>query len=239
MPRLVHPQHAVHALHRACWHALYGGARRRLAIPLARLGWRSFWHISGCTKVGHMPGTSEFGRRDEFPRPLPHSHHRCTKASRSSWGIGISRADAACIRSKNVKLAGVRKWLTTLTQARPASTGRAGAIWASAQARSLSWPSGREHRQRQCGMLPSRLDRLVASEALDHLDPRGTKRLSGGRPGVDPRSSGSSELILGLIKGLPVPLHGVPVDGQGLPGLMLGVEDVQGRSQGDLALLTP
>ena len=55
---------------------------------------------------------------------------------------------------------------------------------------------------------------------------------------LDPRSSGSSQLILGLIKGLPVPLHGVPVDGQGLPGLMLGVEGVQGRSQGSLALLT-
>ena len=53
---------------------------------------------------------------------------------------------------------------------------------------------------------------------------------------MDPRSSGSSELILGLIKGLPVPLHGVPVDGQGLPGLMLGVEGVQGRVQGVLTL---
>ena len=46
------------------------------------------------------------------------------------------------------------------------------------------------------------------------------------------------ELILGLLKSLPVPLHLVPVDGQGLLGLMLGVEDVQGRSQGSLALLT-
>src|SRR5271157_1623911 len=85
------------------------------------------------------------------------------------------------------------------------------------------------------GLLPSRLDRLVVSEALDHLGPGATRR-AGRRPGVDPRSSGSSELILGLIKGLPVPLHGVPVDGQGLPGLMLGVEGVQGRVQGVLTL---
>ena len=90
---------------------------------------------------------------------------------------------------------------------------------------------GPEQRQRRLGMLPSRLDRLVVIEALDHLGP-GATGFAGLNRARNPPASGSLELILGLLKSLPVPLHLVPVDGQGLLGLMLGVEDVRVEARG-------
>ncbi len=213
-------------------------------VPRSTAAWRyhsrqlgsSFWHISGCTKVGHMPGTGD-RPRDEFPRPLPAQPPQVHQGLTQFLGDRNARQRGV----HPVQEREARRGSQVVDDPYPGPTcqrrqGRCDLGLGPGSIVELA--VGPEHRQRQCGMLPSRLDRLVASEALDHLDP-GATRLAGGRPGVDPRSSGSSELILGLIKGLPVPLHGVPVDGQGLPGLMLGVEDVQGRSQGSLALLTP
>ena len=87
MPRLVHPQHAVHALHRTAGTHRSSQQRRHLPVRLLQvrldllaenlLHQRAAWRYPP-TAVG-----SEF--RDRCRR----SHHKCTKAARNSSGTEI------------------------------------------------------------------------------------------------------------------------------------------------------
>src|SRR5271157_603743 len=235
MPRLVHPQHAVHALHRAAGTHGTTQYRRHLSVPLAPVRIQLLANLL-LDHVCHMPGTGDWPLgRFVWPLPAqpPEPHQGITQFLRNRdqrQRVVHSVQEREALRGSQV-----------VDDPYPGPTYQArqgGCDLSLGPGSIVELAVGPEHRQRRCGLLPSRLDRLVASEALDHLGP-GATRLAGGRPGVDPRSSGSSELILGLLKSLPVPLHGVPVDAQGLLGLVLGVEDVQGRSQGSSALLTP
>src|SRR5271157_5577950 len=234
MPRLVHPQHAVHALHRAAGTHGTTQYRRHLSVPLAPVRIQLLANLL-LDQVGHMPGTTD-RPHDRFPWPLPAQPPEPHQGITQFLGDRDQRQRVVHSVQEREALRGSQ--VVADPYPGPTYQARQGCCDLSLGPGSIvELAVGPEHRQRRCGLLPSRLDRLVASEALDHLGP-GATRLAGRRTGGDPRSSGSSELILGLLKSLPVPLHLVPVDGQGLSGLFLSVEDVQGRSQGSLALLT-
>ena len=81
-------------------------------------------------------------------------------------------------------------------------------------------------------MLPARFDRLVPLEAASTAFGPGALALARHAPGIHALAAGPcSTRRLGRL-GLPDPLHPVPVDGQGLAGLVRRVEHVQARSPG-------
>ena len=142
MPRLVHPQHAVHALHRAAGphHAAQEAAAtrryhsRQFAIELLAD------HL--LHQVGHMPAPTTGPAR--LPRGrCRRSHHSRTNASRSSVGDRQRLQLRVQPVQEREALRGLQVVDRPDPRPDPASAGRAAATRASAQARSLSRPSGR------------------------------------------------------------------------------------------------
>ena len=84
--------------------------------------------------------------------------------------------------------------------------------------------------------------RSSAVQAIEHQQRRavpGPHRLEGRGPRIGPLALDLADPGFGLVEGFASPLDVVPGDGQGAPGPMLGVEDVQGRGQGVSTALTP
>ena len=132
VPRLLHPQHAVHALHRAAGSHRAPEHRRhpvvRGPLRLAQAGGptrpRGSVSIRG-SEPSHSP----------MPAP-PTPGHRMRHSAR-----GSACASRRCIRSRNAVLRGSLRKFRTVDHSAPVRPANAAAISASARVRSLSRPS--------------------------------------------------------------------------------------------------
>ena len=223
MPRLMHPQHAVHALHRAA------GSHRPLNTAAtapydSRQFGSSFWQRSSCTRGRHMarPAT----RRVRRPRPLPTQPPQVHQGG-SQRSSATASPSWRCSRSRNVNDSSAWSspgpWTTRgpTAAARPRRPAR--------RPRPVVHPPSGRNSQRRVGLLPTRFALLLRERGLGLLPGRCARSPAPRVAALPLRLVDRSAGGLGL---LPEPLHSVP-SAQDAPGLLLGVEDIQPLLQRD------
>ena len=172
VPRLLHPQHAVHALDRAAGpDRVLQHRRDPVVAPAPRQPARDLAPPPGPASI---TGSDGVGRRCR-------SHQRQAIASRHS-GRGSADSNRRCIRSRKARLRRSRRKLRTFVQSGPVRSGqRRGDLGLGADA--VVEPAvGAEELQARHGPVPGPF------EALDLLQRRGRPAPGGaGRPGRAPR----------------------------------------------------
>ena len=223
VPRLLHPQHAVHALHRAAGPERVPQHRRHPVVrrPAPPRPARGHAPPRGPAPSAGPPSAARRCR----------SHHRQAIASRHS-GRGSADSSRRCIRSRKFRLRRSVRKLRTFDQSGAGQALQGLGDLGLGVAAVVEPAIGPEQVQRGVGPAPGRF--RAARPARTTRSPGARRR---GRPGPRPghRSLAVSTAATSRVGGLgllPGRLGTPPVPGQDPLGLHRGVEDVQAVLQG-------